>query len=327
VARIKALMNDALEFIPVECMVPLKHGPDDGDMQDSGTTSWTAASCTIAKQTTAAEVLWGAQSTSLTATGAGGSATSTTMRTKKGEVVQAFTILKADTGEFTVRYLDQGATNLNEDVAVTEEDWTLVHKTISLESDDEGIAVSLIATSNNDQADVQASWFVKDSNNLFILPTWIDERFKLKAVSHGVMRFGAANAHQWVAAGIEYVTLREGDDYRFIARHADANPAWIELINSCWHSDPVFLTVECPASAPYGVAAVFTTDASTTKVPLHLLTSYTKTLLGRRYGVDVAKWKQLEALGEREYKERRDARKTERPSLMTWAGASGGVNI
>ena len=327
VAKIKALMNDALEFIPIECMVPLRHGPDDADTQSSATSSWTASNCTVAKQTTAAEVLWGTRSMSLTDTTGGGTATSTTMRVEQAGVVTAHTILKADTGTWTWRFLDNGSNAFSLDISFTEEDWVYARQTISLATDDEGLIGRFVGTSNNDQCDVQAMWFVKHSNNMFLLPSWIDERFKLKAVSYGVLRNGAQGTHQWVASAINWATLREGADYRLINRYADANPTWIEMLNNCWYNDPVFLTVECPASAPYGITATFSADADTTTVPAHVLVAYTKMLLGRRYGQDVAKWAKLEVLGEREYKERWMARRTERPTLLRWQGAMGGVNI
>jgi len=327
IARLRPLFNDALEYIPIECMVPLAHGPDDWHMQDSGTTSWTTSNVTAAKQTTAAQVLWGSQSMSFTDTAGGGTATSTTMKVEQGGTVTAHMIAKADTGTWTWRFLDNGSTAFDLDVTLTEEEWVYARRTINLATDDEGIIGRFVGTTNLDQIDVQAMWFVKQSQNWFQLPTWIDERFKLKSIARGDLRQGAQGANQWVAPAINYVSLRDGADYRLVAHYGDANPAWVEMISDFWRTDPVMLTVECPASAPYGVSTLFTTDASTTVVPAHVLTAKIKTLIGQRYGEDVAKWRQLEALGEREYKERWLARRTERPTLLRWQGSSGGVRI
>lgn len=327
VAKIKAILNDALEYIPIECMVPLAHGPDDWHTQDSATTAWTASNCTIAKQTTAAQLMFGARNMSLTATADGGTATSTTVPIEQGGQVIAFAILKADTGTWTVRYMDQSSNTLSQDISVTEEDWIITRKVFSMATDDEGVILRFVGTTNNDQADVQAGWIIKTWSNHFKLPTWLDERFKLKAVSFAQLRQAGRGDDQYLAAALSYTSLREGADYRLSARYQDANPTWLEMINQCYISEPVFLTVECPASAPYGVSTIFTADSDTTTVPAHVLTAYGKMLLGRRYGADVAKWSKLEALGEREYKERWLARRTERPTLMRWQGAMGGVNI
>lgn len=324
--RIRALANDALEYIPIECIIPLMHGPTDGHMQDSDATAFTTSNVTAAKQTTAAEVLWGARSLSLTDTAGGGTATTGTMKVEQGGQITAFSMLKADTGTWTLRFLDNGANTLDQDITVTEEDWMIARKVLNLETDDEGVAARLIGTATNDQCDVQSLWFVKSNNRHFQLPTWLDDRFKLKAVSVGVLGQASRNTDLYLAADMRFKTLRDSHDYRLSQRYGDANPTWLEVINGPLY-DPMFLHVMCPASAPYGVSATFSTDASTTTVPAHVMTAYMKKLIGERYGKFVPAWKQLEALGEREYRERWTTRRTERPQPVLWQGSSGGVCI
>src|SRR3990167_2157047 len=76
VADILSIANAALanKSLLCETRIPLLSGPTDGDMQATVDTDWTehGVGAADAKQTTAAEVLWGLRSMEVTSTVAGG---------------------------------------------------------------------------------------------------------------------------------------------------------------------------------------------------------------------------------------------------------------
>jgi hypothetical protein len=318
-------LNDALELAPVEAVVPLRHGPDDADVQTSATTSWTGTNCTVAKQTTAAEVLWGQRSMSLTLTSASGYATSTTVRAGHSEQVYGFALAKADIGTGIFRLLDNGGNTLDS-VSFTQEDWLYVRKSVSLGSDDEGVVIRILGTDNLDQIDVQAAWVVRQNINRFQLPSWIDERFKLKGIEVACFRQAGSEDDTWLAQGVDTVSLTEGVDYRYINRQADANPYWVEILPPAQHymQYPMFLTVDCPASAPYGVSATFSAVTDTTNLPQKVAVAAFKCVLGRAYKRE---FPTLQAEAEAEFRKLTEKRVTAKASTPQWAGPTGGVRI
>lgn len=323
-SELKAGANEALTFIPIECIDVLRHGPDDAFMQASATTSWTGTNATIAKQTTAAEVLHGARSTSVTLSAGSGYVTSTTSRIGQAESAIVNVIAKADIGTGIVRALDQSGNTIDSDndITFTQEQWVYLRKYVTVDADDEGLAIRILGTDNLDQIDVQAAWIVNVAENNFPLPTYIDSPFKLKAVArreYGQAGMGANSADTWLAKSYRDIRLQEGVDYRFVDLKADANPLGLEMLTDWYRHHPIMLFAETPASEPYGVSAAFTTDASTTNVRPHLLTAYMKKWIGGLYP-DL--FPGAERLGEREFKERMNASRTPLPALPTWHGPS-----
>lgn len=86
---VETCINEFLRQTYYPCEWPVTVHLADNDMEDSGTSSWTAGSSTVAKDTTAANVVRGAQSLSVTDSGSG-----------DGTGSQAFSAVAAD--EFSV---------------------------------------------------------------------------------------------------------------------------------------------------------------------------------------------------------------------------------
>lgn len=324
-SEVKAAANDALEFIPVECIDVLRHGPDDASVQSSATTSWTGTNATIAKQTTAAEVLHGARSMSVTLTSAAGYVTSTTSRIGQAESALLHVLAKADIGTGTLRALDQAGNTIDSgfDVSFTQEQWVYLRQYVTVAADDEGLAIRILGTDNLDQIDVQMAAIVNVGENNFPLPSYIDEPFKLRAVARREYMqagMGESSNNVWLARSYRDIRLQEGVDYRFVRMSADANPLGLEMLTE-WHTQqPIMLFAEVPASEAYGVSSVFTTDASTTVVRPHILTAYLKKWVG---GQIPERFPDALRLGEREFKERSVASLTSLPTLPAWRGPSG----
>ena len=321
-SEIRNAASTVLEYIPVEALVPLAHGPDDWHMQANNTTSWTGTNATVAKQTTAAEVLMGLRSTSLTLTSAAGYMTSTTVRMGQGESGTMHVIAKADTGTGIARALDNGG-NTIESVSFTQEQWIYIRKAFTLGSTDEGSAIRILGTDNLDQIDVNMAWLVNRSENEYPLPSWLDHRFKLKDIIVRHYNKAGSESDTWLARSYHEERLVEGEDYHFSDYAADVTPTRV-TVNPYFRDDPIFLQIECPASSPYGVDQLFTSDSSTTLVPPHLIIAGLKAWVGAQYG---ALFPRAESEGNREFKARLRNRRTQRTPLPGWYGPTGGVSI
>ena len=322
-SELRNAVNDVLEYIPVECQIPLYHGPTDADMQDSDTVdaSWTESNATDSLQTTAAEVWNGARSLVVTDSGSGGGYTaSAVMRMGHSEQGTAYAIVKADTGTVALRVTDNGG-NTVETVSTTQEDWVFIKKQFTLDSTDEGAALRLMGTTASAEGDWQFAWIVRHSSRIFRLPGWIDERFKVKGISRAYFRTPGDEADTWLADDVEFVALRgpEWDDqreWRPVFAQADANPHRIVLEDHCRLDEPLFLTIESNYALPYGVAAIFSgatsllADAVTTTCPPHLLTARVKQWIGAMWQTEYAG---LEARGVQEYASRLRSRETPQP--------------
>ena len=282
--------NIALSKILIEGMIPLYHGPDDADLQDSDTVdaSWAESNATDTVQTTDAEVWQGARSLVVTDSGSGGGYTrSGVVRMGQGARGTAFAIAKSDAGTSALRVNDQGGTAL-ETVPFTQEEWLFIKKPFGLASDDEGCVLDLLESTASAAGDWQFAWVVKEGNGAFRLPEHVDRYFRVKGVARAIFREPGSEADTWLADSVEFESLRRdsgaGDgDYRFNVRHADANPNWVYILNRSLLTEPLFLILDMPASAPYGVAAALTTLASTSLVPQAWFVAYMKYMLGDFY--------------------------------------------
>ena len=82
---------------------------------------------------------------------------------------------------------------------------------------------------------------------------------------------------------MKWEALKEGQDYQFFRNEADANPFGLQILNTSLMEEPLFLVVECPYSAPYGLTVNFSAETDETDCPLDLLMGQAKILLGERY--------------------------------------------
>lgn len=302
--------NNALRDITVECMEWLVHGPASANMQGSTVDAdWTESGATDTVQTTAAEVAFGQQSLVVTAAGAGDYTQSALAPLGQGRRVRLHGIVKADTGTAILRALD-GSGNVQDSIQTTQEDWVYLSKTVSFDSADEQIRLRLVASAASDSLDCNLAGYVKEGIRRFPLPSYLDERFKIKAVCQAIFHEAGSEADTWLYDSMEEKRLAEGEDYRFVSRMADANPHAIVFEPHIDLTQPYYLIIEAPYDSPYGVSTTFTADTSTTYCPLLLIAPYVMMLIGRAHP---STWPGLAEAGEAEYHQRRTVRITAPP--------------
>lgn len=308
---IRDLFNDGLNDMTVECMLPLMHGPTDGDLQDSDTVdaSWTESNATDVPQTTAAEVWIGARSLVVTDSGSGGGyAESGNIRVGRGKRSTMHAIGKSDEGTSALRAVG-GVSGTLETVSFTQEDWLYIKKDVTAGSSDEGITLRLLESTASAAGDWQFAWIVKHDSYVFRLPSWADARFRIKAISYAEFLASGDEADTWLADSVQFKRLREWEEYEYVSHEAAANPHMVILKPYQDMTRPYFVHIECPWSAPYGVSALLTTIATATLCPLNLLIPYAKKLLGKRGGQQFA---EIGADGASTYDKRRQAHLTQK---------------
>ena len=282
----RRLLNDALEKIHVECIEWLVHGPSSANMQGSSVDAdWTESGASDTVQTTASEVAFGQQSLVVTDSGsAGGYTQSALAALGQGRRVRLHGVVKADTGTSILRALD-GSGNVQDSISTTQEDWVYLSKTVGFDSADEQIRLRLVASAASDSGDWNLAGYVKEGIYRFLLPSYMDERFKVKAVCRAIFHETGSEADTWLYDSMELETLVEERDYRYVTRQTDANPhaivfePHIDLMSYAY-----CVLIDAPYSAPYGVASTLSADTGTSYCPLHLWVPYCKHLIGLRYG-------------------------------------------
>ena len=264
--------NDALEHSRVEVRVPLMHGPASGDMQgDDVDTDWTETNATDTVQTTSSEVFQNAQSLVVTDSGsAGGYTQSALERIGQGRTVTMFGIVKSDTGTSTLIALD-GSGNEQDSVLTTQEEWMLLKKRVTFDAADEQIRLRLEGTTASAEGDWQAAWYVKEDVPMFSAPAWFTERHRIIGIQRKTAMIAGSEADTWYAGSGEYVSLRGNDDpdpqYKVYRYGADASRWQIAILDKSLLTEPLYILVDAPWSAPYGTDATFSSDTSTTNMP------------------------------------------------------------
>lgn len=305
-AELRSAADAVLEYLPVENFIPLAHGPDSYDLQDSDVvdTDWTETDASDTPQTTAAEVFMGARSLVVTASVANGYTQSSTMRVGHNAQVAFFAIVKSDIGTSELVLFSSTSVELAK-VATVQEDWMFLKKLFTVSSTVEGVFLRLREVANLDSGDWQFAWMVKQDERMFKLPATVDERFKVKGIARGIFLQSGDEADTWMAESMDLERLRSPEDdpyefdYRFIGRQADANPYWIHIEPHIRLDEPLFLILEANYANPYGVAFTFSADTSLFIGPPHLLTARLKQWIGQQYG-DL--FPALAALGAQEYR-------------------------
>ena len=321
--------NQALERMKVRVEVPLMHGPASGDMQGSNVDAdWTETNATDTVQTTASEVLRGAQSLVVLDGGSGGGYTeSAAQRVGQGQSITVFGEAKADTGTGELQVID-GSSNEQADIVFTEEQWVAFKERVDFDTADETFTLRLVSVAASGSIDWQRVWYVRRSEYRFVLPTWIADRFVIKGlVRRQYMTRSNDGDDVWLADSYHDELLYEGEHYYVTKSPADVNHRTLTLTQTGkqYMDDPLLLIVACPWSAPYGVTATFSSYASTSLVPLDLITAKTWEFLGRNQG-----WAEMEARGLAiltEIYHEDEMEQTELPKPQAWAGPLGGIRL
>ena len=282
--HILRLFQDALRQIKFRATIPLYHGPASADMQGSNVDSdWTESGATDSVQTTASEIFSNAQSLVVTDSGSGnGYTASAAQKVGQGRTVYFFAIVKADTGTSMLRIMD-GSSNEQASVSTTQEDWMLLKKQVAFDSTDETFTMRLQEVAASDSGDWQAAWYVKADRYNFELPSWFDDTMTPVGISVGNFNVAGTESDTWLADSSKVESLIEGTDYQWIRSLGDAHILGVRILNELLLSEPLFLTLDCPWSTPYGVAASFSSETDTTDCPISLLIPQAKILIGEAY--------------------------------------------
>lgn len=283
VARRKG--NDALGAITVENMIPLYHGPPDADLQDTDTvdSSWGETAATDTATTTASGVWAGKNSLVVTDSGSGGGLTQSALLPAPHDGSgTAFGIVKPSVGTSALRVIDNSG-NIHETVTVTQREHMLIKKRFTLDAADNGLRLELVGVTASAAASWTHAWVVKDNLRFFRLPTSIDERFRFVTLARAVFHAAGDEADTWLADSVEWVRLKENEDYRPNIRQGDANPTSVILEPHVPLDEPLFIIVAASYANSYGVDGTFSTDASTNNCPPRLLVPYVKHLIGLRH--------------------------------------------
>lgn len=286
---ILAWINEGLrdERLLVTCETWLSAGPDDGDMQASGVTSWTShGSPTVAKDTATADLYQGQRALSVTNQAANEGVYSTTVGMAHGKGGTAYALaLPADASAVMAVQNDAG-TDL-ETVSCTQDTWMLLKKHFTLGAADEGARLDLRASGSADVHLWQAVAIVRDAAVLYRLPTWI--RHDHEVVSIAVIDTGEPGdeADTYLADDLHFTMLTRGWDYRINTRHADQQPYSIRLTNegkTRAQGALLQLTARVPYGRAYNGTGTLTDWSSTTYAPLEQVVAATQEIIGENDG-------------------------------------------
>lgn len=313
--EINACIQRAQRRIYWETQVPLSELTD-GDMDDSGVTSWSAIGTpsTRAKTTTASKVwtglralrvlndtaLEGAQSVTLSGFGA-------------NDVVYVSAVVHADVG--TAKLVLYNVTGSAELASVTsaQEGWTHLWLKVQLTSACEEVYVQLLGVEST--ADLYWNHVVLYRQNAarILAPSWLDEPHKFLKLrearyTHSVGTAQSSGGTDDAASRI-FMDWQQPSMFSLDPFHRDTNPYAIQLMKPTPMQE---LWIE--AKRPYSDVEPLSTDSATTLAPLDMVYAYcTEELakqLKKRYPQD-ARWDVLlgEAIGDR------DAQATARPEI------------
>lgn len=223
----------------------------DGDMESSGTTSWTASSATLSKATAEANVYHGAQSLRVQNSAAGGYAASASFPVvpTRQYIVAAFVKVSAGTARLQV-YDDTHGT-VRDEKTTQERTWRVLAFSWQAASGQRSASIRLVG----DEATADIYWddvYVQDlSARMLDLPAWITEEDQF----HGVVELPWGSS---TSAGADYAV----DELPFRARVGDTlaiNPR-AARDTRVWLASPIptaaFLYAE--ASRPFAELATYT---------------------------------------------------------------------
>ena len=313
--EINACIQRAQRRIYWETQVPLSELTD-GDMDDSGVTSWTAVGTpnTRSKTTTAAKVYSGLRSLRVLNDAALEGAQSVTLRGfATDDWVYVSAVVHADVGTAELHlYSVTGSVSIAS-VTSTQEGWTQLWLKVQLPANCEEIAVQLLGTTDTTDLYWNHVALYRMHALRILAPSWLDE-------PHKFLKLREARYDHVVGAAQTYGGTRDASARKFIdwvqpqmfsldPFHRDTNPYAIQLTKPVPYNE---LWIE--AKRPYSDVEALSTDSATTLAPLDMVYAYaTEELakqLKKRYPQD-ARWDVLlgEAIGDR------DAQTTARPEI------------
>jgi hypothetical protein len=307
------LANDALELEFVKWETPLVPGPTDPDMES--TSAWdttesgtTTANATVTKTTTASEVRRGARATKIVTSAADGYAQSNGVRVRQSGTVFYYAVLRSD-GTARVGLRDAGGTEIDAQTT-TENQWTMVYGNAVIDDDDETVHIR-ISGSNGATITVDEVGIIPNGHTEIPLAVPYDEPFKVDDISTVVYTQSMRGGNAYNAASRQLRKLVEGSDYRYVRHEQDANPLWIEILKPGLLSQPMVVN----GNIPWSYFGGYSTDASASNVPLHVIVRRIKLLLGQRYP---ERFPALAAAAFQEIRMSAAAREVKAPERQAW---------
>lgn len=332
-----AYANDALEKRLIELPYPVGQGPADRFFEKTTDADWDDTNASDEKQVTSTEVLFGARTMKVLDDGSGGGYVTQAAfeRVGDGKAVNFFAIAKGDVGTSALDVID-GAGNEQVSVEFNPEAWLFIAKRVQFDAGDVLFKTRLEGVTAAAEADWNAVWYVKEGVTDFMLPSWMDKRTGIKAVIQLGFKVPGIAADTWLAESVVRTTLQERLDWDYLRFGADVNPNWITIKKPRLLSEPMFLLVNCKASAPYGVDQKFSAyDGTNVLLQDELVAQWMIELATgvneiSAYGrgttplFDGPPFAGLHSKGESELKRIVPPRVTRKPLQPGWSGPTGG---
>ena len=265
--------NRVLEFIFRDSFEALSHRSDlDYAMTDSTDTQYTdvGTPTTSAKDTTARRTPWGTRNYHLINDADGEGTQTATVGAEEGSMVSAWAIASRNAGtsaELQLYNVTGSADFSSVEVTSDEEEPMLLSQPwIRTPTDSKEIALRLVG--NGAAADIfwNMAWLYKQNVLRVNLPSHINEGFKIGDIYQCHPRSAIATNNVYQAQDLNLEKLYEGKDYDWLMNQDDANPHAVIFKDSSYFTYPLILQTR----RPYSDSDSFTTDASTSKVPVHL---------------------------------------------------------
>lgn len=292
--ELNRMINTALDQLKVPCPIPLGHGPKDKDLQEADAMSWDDNATNLStntKQATATEVFRGARSLQhVLSADSGYTLPDTPVAIGDGRPGVVFAIGRVSSGTGgRVAVADGNGTEIDTALTFSEKRWVLARIYFNGTSNRQA-QPKIGGQVSGDSLDWQSAWVVRRDEGHFgaeeALPSWLDERMDIIGIQHAEPIVASSDGGDvWLAGAMHWEELTEGEHYHFYRYEADANPYLIE-IDRRYRSlleDPLFLIVNCPYRAPYGVDNSLNDETTETDAPMDLILAQLKILLGERY--------------------------------------------
>ncbi len=276
---LRNLANEALKKEVFECTVPLSMlGSTDNDLDAATTAAYTDSSATSSKVTTSANNLDLRRAMRVLNSGANGYTESGALTPSTSSPFIFWAIGRAAVGTAVAAL--RGASADIESMSTTESRLQYLYKTGTFGSSDESVTVRLGGLGASDDS-YWVSWaLLPTSDTIVPLPTWVDKRFKMKALLAGDFNFSSgSNAYDAFTRSL--APLAEGTDWHFVSDEGSANSFWVELDRASLNR-PLWVR----GLRPYYDQGAITADSDTSTCPLNKWVLRCEFILGERFPGD-----------------------------------------
>ncbi len=280
--------NRALEWIYYHSWEPLTLAADPG-CREAALASWgVAVNATAAKQVTVGRVFPGLnKSVAVTNTSANGYQPTASIGVSPGELLVVIGLSQLHSGTASQMVVWDVTNNVavpGSTVTHLENEWQFSNARITVPTGCHNIHVRLGGTGASDVTDWQTPWVYRpQASNVFILPqTYLDERFKIEALAYTRWRAPTpigVSGTVYQALSMDPVEIPPSD-YSPNVMGAAVSPTFIQFHGhggghnrflGRYFSPYFYYPLWVQMKLPWSEQGLFTTDASSTNAPLHLL--------------------------------------------------------